>query len=97
MQQGFNPALSVTNLMEYNVGVGLLDFLMTENVSPENGINYPAWNIQNIKQYPQYAVDQHIGAPAKIYVIKTNQHSAGKVFARTHLFSLTGEGILLVC
>lgn len=83
--------------MEYNVGVGLLDFLMTENISPDSGMAYPAWNVQNIKQYPQYAVDQHIGAPAKIHVIKTNQHSAGKVFARIHLFSQTSEGMQTAC
>jgi len=79
------------------LGVGLLDFLMTDNVSPDSGINYPAWNIQNIKQYDQYSIDQKIGAPPKIHIIKTNQHSAGKVFARTHLFSLTGEGMLIAC
>lgn len=84
--------------MECNVGVGLLDFLMTDNISPDSGMEYPAWNIQNIKEYAkQYSSDQKIGAPPKIYVIKTNQHSAGKVFARIHLFSQTSEGMQIAC
>lgn len=83
--------------MEYNVGIGLVDFLMTENISPDSGLSYPAWNIQNIKEYSQYAQDQKVGAPPKIHIIKTNQHSAGKVFARIHLFSQTSEGMQTAC
>ena len=79
------------------LGVGLLDFLMTENIDPNSGIVYPPWNIQNIKDYDQYAVDQKVGVTPKIHIIKTNQHSAGKVFARTHPFLLVGRGKLIAC
>lgn len=84
--------------MEYNVGVGLVDFMMTSNIDPNSGMEYPPWNVQNIKEYAkQYQSEQKVGAPPKIHIIKTNQHSAGKVFARIYLFSLTGEGMLTAC
>lgn len=54
---------------------------MTDNVSEHDGVSYPPWNIQNIKDYSQYAVDQKMGAIPKIHIIKTNQHSAGKFIA----------------
>lgn len=94
--RGFIPALSLTNLMEYNVGVGLLDFLMIESQGPNDGLPYPAWNIQNIKQYDQYAVDQKIGAPSKIHIIKTNQHSAGTIHTEAYSQLFSGKVRLLV-
>ena len=64
---------------EHKVGVGLVDFLMTENTHPETEQQFPAYNVQNIKEYPDYAIDQKIGAPNKIWIIKTNQSNAGSV------------------
>lgn len=84
--------------MEREVGVGLVDFLMTENIHPQTGQKFPAYNVRNIKEYPDFSIDQKIGAPMKIWVIKTNQHSAGKVFARTHFFpSMVGVSESIAC
>ena len=52
---------------------------MTDNASPNSGHTYPPWNVRNIKDYPDYAREQKVGAPPKIWVLKTNQHNAGKV------------------
>jgi hypothetical protein len=82
--------------MEYNVGIGLVDFLMTENISPDSGLSYPAWNIQNIKEYSQYAQDQKVGAPPKIHIIKTNQHSAGTIHSNAYAELFSGRVKLLV-
>ena len=71
--------MRVATPLEYNVGVGLVDFLMTDNASPTSGHTYPPWNVRNIKDYPDYAREQKVGAPQKIWVLKTNQHNAGKV------------------
>jgi hypothetical protein len=79
------------------LGVGLLDFLMTDNISPDSGMEYPAWNIQNIKEYAkQYGVDQKIGAPPKIHIIKTNQHSAGTIHSNAYNELFSGRVKLLM-
>ena len=80
------------------LGVGLVDFLMAENTHPQTGQIFPSFNVRNIKEYSDFAIDQKIGAPMKIWVIKTNQHSAGKVFARTHFFpSMVGVSESIAC
>ena len=61
------------------LGVGLIDFLMTETTHPTTAQVFPGYNVRNIKDYPDYAIDQKVGAPSKIWVLKTNQHSAGSV------------------
>lgn len=71
---GFQTVVIDTN----GLGVGLVDFLMTETAHPESGFPYPPWNVQNIDKYPSYIPDQKIGAESLIHIIKTNQHSAGK-------------------
>ena len=78
------------------LGVGLVDFMMTENVDPNTGFIYPAYNIQNIKEYDQYAVDQKIGAPMKIHIIKTNQHSAGTIHSNAYNYLFSGRVKLLI-
>lgn len=78
------------------LGVGLMDFLMTENVEATTGITYPSWNIQNISEYKQYAIDQKVGAPAKIHVIKTNQHSAGNIHSNAYNELFSGRVRLLI-
>ena len=78
------------------LGVGLMDFLMTDNVSEHDGVSYPPWNIQNIKDYSQYAVDQKMGAIPKIHVIKTNQHSAGAIHTTAYNELFSGKVKLLV-
>jgi hypothetical protein len=80
---------------EHIVGIGLVDFLMTETVT-EIGVTYPAWNVQNIKEYKNMERDQKIGGVPKIHVLKTNQHSAGQQPAPIHLFPLMA-GVRIAC
>jgi len=85
MSFGFDWIAVDTN----GLGVGLVDFLMTENRDPHTDQLYPAYNVRNIKEYSDYARDQKVGAPAKIWILKTNQHSAGKIHSNCYneLFS----------
>jgi hypothetical protein len=79
------------------LGVGLVDILMAPTVDT-NGIEHGAWNIINIKQYSkQFERDQTIGATPKIFVIKTNQHSAGKSYCPYTFFPVDGRGRRLAC
>ena len=78
------------------LGVGLVDFLMTENRHPETEQLFPAFNIRNIKEYPDYSRDQKIGSPNKIWVLKTNQHSAGKIHTNAYNELFSGRVKLLI-
>lgn len=71
------------------LGVGLIDFLMVPTVDDETGLTFPAWNVQNVDKYKDFARDQKVGAPFKIHIIKTNQHSAGDIHSHAYneLFS----------
>lgn len=77
------------------LGSGLVDFLMMENEA-EDGTKYSAWNVENIKKYSQYAPDQKIGAPAKIFIIKTNQHSAGDIHSHCYQKLYSGHVHFLI-
>jgi hypothetical protein len=77
------------------LGIGLVDFLMTETVS-EIGVTYPAWNVQNIKEYKNMERDQKIGGVPKIHVLKTNQHSAGLIHSNAYNVLFSGKVRLLV-
>ena len=78
------------------MGVGLVDFLMNENVNPNSREMYPPYNVINIKEYPDYAIDQKIGAPAKIHILKTNQVNAGKIHTNCYNELFAGRVKLLV-
>ena len=78
------------------LGVGLVDFLMEENYDKATQITYGPYNIDNIKEYPVYAQDQKMGAPAKVYLIKTNQHNAGGIHTMAYKEMFSGRVRLLV-
>lgn len=59
------------------LGVGLIDLLMPETVSSDGKSVYPAFGVDNIDEYPDYAQYQQPGAPRKIHIVKTNQSNAG--------------------
>ena len=74
----------------------MVDFLMTENTHPTTGQMFPPYNVRNIKDYPDYAREQKIGAPSKIWILKTNQHSAGKIHSNCYSELFGGRVKLLV-
>ena len=76
------------------LGVGLVDFLMSDTVD-SSGRTLSPWNVKNIKDYPDYAREQKIGAPPKIWVIKTNQHNAGKIHSTAYSELFSGKVKLL--
>ena len=81
---------------EHKVGVGLVDFLMTENTHPTTGQLFPPYNVRNIKEYSDYAQEQKIGSPPKIWILKTNQHSAGKIHSNCYSELFGGKVKLLI-
>lgn len=78
------------------LGVGLIDFLMVETQSADKQKIYPPYNVSNIKDFPDYAPDQKIGAPYKIHIIKTNQSNAGKIHSACYADLFSGRVKLLV-
>lgn len=78
------------------LGVGLVDFLMQENFDKDSGVLYGPFNVDNIKEYPIYASEQKVGAPSKIFIIKTNQHSAGAIHTNAYKELFSGRVHLLV-
>ena len=78
------------------LGVGLIDFLMLENFDKENEILYGPYNIDNVKAYPDYLQEQKIGAPPKIFIIKTNQANAGAIHTQCYAELYSGRVKLLV-
>lgn len=78
------------------LGVGLIDFLMISNEDPVTGSIYAPMNVQNIDDYPDYKIEQKYGAPAKIHIIKTNQHSAGQIHSNCYNQVFSGRVKLLV-
>lgn len=78
------------------LGVGLVDFLMTENLDGLTGKLYPPYNVKNIKDYPDYQIDQKIGAKPKIWVLKTNQQNAGKIHGHCYAELFGGKVKLLI-
>ena len=75
------------------IGTALVEVLMTENTDINNGLIYPPYNVDNIKDYPDYNSEQKIGAAPKLYLIKTNQSNAGTIHSTAYgeLFSGKGE------
>jgi len=69
---------------------------MTDNASPNSGHTYPPWNVRNIKDYPDYAREQKVGAPPKIWVLKTNQHIAGNIHTNCYNELFSGKVKLLI-
>lgn len=78
------------------LGVGLVDFLMIDNFDKSSGIEYGPYNVDNIKDYPNYAQEQKIGAPPKLFLIKTNQHNAGEIHTHCYKEIHSGRVKLLV-
>lgn len=78
------------------LGVGLVDFMMQENYDKDTGIVYGPYNVDNIKEYPIYTSEQKIGAPNKLFLIKTNQHSAGGIHTNAYKELFSGRVNLLV-
>jgi|GEM_PF-451445 len=78
------------------LGVGLVDFMMQENYDKDTGIMYGPYNVDNIKEYPIYSSEQKIGAPSKLYLIKTNQHNAGGIHTNAYTELFSGKVELLV-
>ena len=69
---------------------------MTENIHPTTQQIFPAYNVRNIKEYDDYAREQKIGAPMKIWVLKTNQHNAGKIHSEAYNQLFSGRVKLLI-
>lgn len=78
------------------LGVGLVDFLMVSNVDPNTQIEYGPYNVDNIKDYPIYGENQKVGAPGKLYLIKTNGSSAGQIHTQAYSELFSGRVRLLV-
>lgn len=78
------------------LGVGLVDFLMVENFDETEGILYSPYNVDNIKEYPDYVPDQKVGAPPKLHLIKTNQSNAGTIHSLAYKELFSGRVRLLV-
>lgn len=78
------------------LGVGLVDFMMQESFDKETGILYGPYNVDNVKEYPIYSSEQKIGAPPKLHLIKTNQHSAGGIHTNAYKELFSGRVSLLV-
>lgn len=78
------------------LGVGLVDMMMMDTFDKANGVEYGPYNVDNVKDYPIYAQDQKIGAPPKIYLIKTNQHNAGNIHTMCYKEMFSGRVSLLV-
>lgn len=78
------------------LGVGLIDVLMESNVDPNTQIEYGPYNVDNVKDYPIYSSNQKVGAPPKIYVIKTNGSSAGQIHTQAYSELFSGRVRLLV-
>lgn len=78
------------------LGVGLVDFLMVENLDEQTGALYSPYNIDNVKDYPDYVPDQKIGAPPKLFLIKTNQSNAGTIHSLAYKELFSGRVRLLV-
>lgn len=78
------------------IGTGLIDFLMLENTDETNGLVYGPYNVDNIKDYPIYVPNQKVGAPAKIFLIKTNQSNAGTIHSMAYAELFSGRVRLLV-
>jgi len=95
MQQREDRGERFATSLEYNVGIGLVDFLMTPTVA-ENGVVYPPWNVQNIKEYSNMERDQKIGGVPKLHMLKTNQHSAGLIHANAYNVLFSGKVRLLI-
>jgi len=78
------------------LGVGLVDFLMVDNVDAVSGAMYKPLNVKNIDDYPDYKIEQKAGALAKIFVVKTNQHNAGAIHSNCYNQVFSGRLKLLV-
>ena len=78
------------------IGTALVEVLMTENTDINNGLIYPPYNVDNIKDYPDYNPEQKIGAAPKLYLIKTNQSNAGTIHSTAYGELFSGKVRLLV-
>lgn len=78
------------------LGIGLVDFLMVDNIDKRNGDQYKGWNIQNIGDYPDMKGSQTPGAPYLLHLIKTNQHNAGNIHGLAYSWLFSGRIGLLI-
>lgn len=85
----FVRGIGLTNLSEYNVGVGLMDFMVIDQLG-DDGVLYPALGCINDDDYKKYS------GPKVIYLLKANSTENSQIHSNFYTQIANGSVRFLI-